>query len=61
MKILMKDLEYLVVLCRLAGHLVKTKILSEPHCSLFKTDSACGEKKYPFSYLKSNVRIGLIE
>ena len=30
--------------CCLAGHLVKTKILTEAHCSLFKTDSACGEK-----------------
>ena len=31
--------------CRLAGHLVKTKILTEAHCSLFKIYSACGEKK----------------
>ena len=30
--------------CRLAGHLVKTKIVTEAHCSLFKIDSACGEK-----------------
>ena len=30
--------------CCLAGHLVKTKILTEAHCSLFKIDSACGEK-----------------
>ena len=30
--------------CCLTGHLVKTKILTEDHCSLFKIDSACGEK-----------------
>ena len=30
--------------CHLAGHLVKTKILTEAHCSLFKRDSICDEK-----------------
>ena len=30
--------------CHLAGHLVKTKILTEAHCSLFKIDSICAEK-----------------
>ena len=30
--------------CRLRGHLVKTKLLTEAHCSLFKIDLTCGEK-----------------
>ena len=30
--------------CCLAGHLLKTKILTEVHCYLFKSDSVCGEK-----------------
>ena len=30
--------------CPLACHLVKTKVLSEACCSLFKIDLACGEK-----------------
>ena len=30
--------------CCLGGHLVKTKILTEAHCSLFKIDLACGDK-----------------
>ena len=50
--------------CRLGGHLVKTKILTEVHCSLFKIDLAWGEKNdlwCLFSYLKSYVPIGLIE
>ena len=32
--------------CRLGGHLVKTKILTEAHCSLFKIDLTCGKNLY---------------